>query len=76
MTPAINAFVGQQSDIIMRETGATLEVALAQARDLADRYFSHDYGPTIGVGPLARPTFPHPDSPAGRRLANRDRGND
>jgi hypothetical protein len=26
----------------------------------------HNYGPTIGAGPTARPTNPHPDSPVGR----------
>lgn len=28
----------------------------------------HDYGPTIGCGPFARPTYPHPDSPMGRAI--------
>lgn len=28
----------------------------------------HDYGPTLGTGPTARPARPHPDSPAGRAL--------
>lgn len=26
----------------------------------------HNYGPTIGFGPSARPTSPHPDSSVGR----------
>lgn len=30
----------------------------------------HDYGKTIGTGPTARPSNPHPDSPEGRKRAS------
>jgi hypothetical protein len=33
-----------------------------------------DYGPTLGIGPYARPTNPHPDSPIGRALQRRGEG--
>jgi hypothetical protein len=32
---------------------------------------NHDYGPTVLVGPWARPTNPHPESPAGRAHARK-----
>jgi hypothetical protein len=35
---------------------------------------SHDYGRTIGIGPAARPEFPHPDSPTGRAMTVRGEG--
>jgi hypothetical protein len=36
------------------------------SQDAVARALVHDYGPTIGRGPRAVPTYPHPQSPMGR----------
>lgn len=36
------------------------------SQDAVARALSHDYGPTIGRGRDAVPSFPHPQSPMGR----------
>ena len=42
---------------------------IRQTKQCKPKPAPHDYGPTLGAGPMCRPTYPHPDSPQGRALA-------